>query len=143
MRYLIDEGLPPDFSPELNRVFYPEFIPPPVLHIRDLGLLGVPDTNWMQVLIQHMMTYDEQWCVITRDRLRENRAIMFNSPLIFAILADEGWARARKSDLWQRLCKYWTVFQLRAASALAAPITLSNVFRVSYRYGRVSDYQPP
>ena len=50
MRYLLDEGLPPDFASQLNRLFYPEFNPPPVIHSRDLGYLGLPDPSFSGVL---------------------------------------------------------------------------------------------
>lgn len=50
MRYLLDEGWPPDFASGLNDLFYPDFNPFPVVHSRDMGFLGVPDTVWMSYL---------------------------------------------------------------------------------------------
>ena len=138
MRYLLDEGLPPDFASQLNRLFYPEFDPPPVVHSRDLRFLGIPDPVWIGYLAQRIDAYDEQWTIITRDRMRQHAADLLNSPLVFALLSGDGWARARKPDLWQRLSRYWPLLQLRAALSLTTPAT-PNVFRLSY-YGRLSDY---
>lgn len=139
MRYLLDEGWPPDFASGLNRLFYPEFSPFPVLHLRDIGFLGVPDTVWINYLAQQSEADDERWTVVTRDRMRQHADDVFNSPLVFTIMADDGWARARKTDLWERLSRYWPLLQLRAAAALPA---FSNVFRLSYN-GQVSNYHRP
>ena len=141
MRYLIDEGLPPDFAPRLNRLFYPEFNPSPTIHSRDMGFLGIPDPVWMRYLAQQAEADNEQWTVITRDRMRQHVADMLNSPLVFVLLTGDGWARAHKPDLWQRLSLYWPLLQRRAALSSTSTI-YPNVFRLSY-YGRLSDYRQP
>ena len=102
-----------------------------------MGFLGIPDPVWMEYLAQQADSDNEQWTIVTRDRMRQHAADMLNSPLAFALLSDDGWARSPKRDLWYRLSRYWPLLQLRAALSLTTAES-PNVFRLSY-YGRLPD----
>ena len=132
MRYMLDEGWPPEFAPLLNQQFYPGRQHPIVHHIGDLISLRVDDSDWMTELEQRISTHGETWTVITRDKLRIHRSAMSNSALKFAILVDLRWSTARKPELWQALSRYWLLLEHHAVSA---PV---NVFRLSYS-GEISN----
>ena len=126
MLYLLDEGLPPDFAEQLNQLFYPQQYYPVVQHIRDLFALGTDDTDWMAELERRIEIYNEEWTVVTRDRMKIHGRAMSASPIKFAILVDLRWSNARKPELWQTLCQHWPLLQNHAESSP------SNVFRLSY-----------
>ena len=136
MRYLLDEGWPPDFASLLNEEFYPNSDRPVVHHVRQLAFVSAPDGVWITALEARTRTEGEIWTVITRDRMRQHRRIMFDSPLKFAVLADDLWARARKPELWQQLITLWPSIHDHAT------LPNSKVFRVAYD-GRISEYRPP
>ena len=132
MLYLLDEGWPPDFARLLNQQFCPEHSSPVVQHIRDLISLGVDDSDWMTQLEQRVQIHNEQWTVITRDKMKIHRVAMSASPIKFAILVDLRWANARKPELWRTICQYWPRLQQHAETSSA------NVFRLSDS-GEISD----
>ncbi len=136
MLYLLDEGWPPFFARLLNQQFYPEHDNPVVLSTRELALLGVKDGDWMPILEQRVQDDNEQWTIVTRDKMRPHHREMFASPLKFAILADDWWSTASRLELWDALSRYWSILQAYAESSSA------NVFRLS-RYGKISDFQEP
>ena len=131
MQYLLDEGWPPFFARLLNQQFYPEHDDPVVLSTRDLALLGVQDTHWMPLMEQRVEDNNEQWTIVTRDKMRPHRDEMAISPLKFAILADDWWSAASRVELWDALSRHWSTLQTHAESSSA------NVFRIS-RYGSIS-----
>ena len=136
MLYLLDEGWPPDFASRLNAEFYSAAASPVVHHARRLGFASAPDRAWINALESRTRALGENWTVITRDQMRQHRRIMFDSPLRFAVLGDDLWARARKPDLWLQLTTHWPRLHAYAISSSA------NVFRVAYD-GRIYEYLPP
>lgn len=134
MQYLLDEGWPPDFASRLNEEFYPDSHRSIVYHVRQLAFVSTPNGVWITALEARTRTEGEIWTVITRDRMRQHRRIMFGSPLKFAILTGDLWARARKPDLWQQLTKVWPRIHAHAT------LPDAKVFSVAYD-GRITEYR--
>ena len=116
MLYLLDEGWPYSFVRRLYQQFYLGYSTNTVQHVRDLEFDGKKDPVWMPLLEQRSQDNNEQWVIVTRDKMRQHRKEMRVSPLIFAILVDGGWADKSGLQLWRALYRNWPVLQVHAAS---------------------------
>ena len=147
MLYLVDEGWPYSFTRLLYQQFYLGYSTNIIQHVRDLEFDGKKDPVWMPLLEQRSQEHNEQWVVVTRDKMRLHRREMFNGPLIFAVLVDGGWANAPRPQLWQALYRNWPFLQVHTASfcerwpclEVNASTTSASVFSLQPN-GEISDY---
>ena len=148
MRYLLDEGWPPMFARRLYQQFYLGHSTDTVQHVSHLNFDGVDEGVWLPTLEQRAQEHNEQWVLVTRDKMKPHRREMFASPLIFAILVDKKWSNARSLELWQTLYRNWPLLQTHTAlfctgwpclQSHAIP-PAANVFNLSHD-GKISDYQ--
>ena len=137
MRYVLDEGWPYDFARLLNTRHYPGANPLPVHTARDLGFYGRPDPKWVEELGRLARSERQQWTVVTRDRMRQHRPLIFATPLTYAILNHKTWGNASLDMLQDALLRHWPSLARQAAR------TRTGVFTIAFHTGKPKDYQPP
>ncbi len=137
MPYVLDEGWPYDFAKLLNDAHHGGIDPPAVHTARDLGFYGRPDPEWLKELEQLAYSQGQQWTVVTRDRMRQHRRMLFTSPLTYAILNYKTWGNAGLAALQAALLQHWRRLTRQASR------TKTGVFTIAFDTGKPRDYQPP
>ena len=102
MNYLIDENLPPALSRGILPLHQRDYPNERVVSAREMGYTGVPDEIW----INDLAGKDEEWTVVTVDRLRKQRDILKDSGLTWFILA-RGWSSLGYWNQAWKLVKAW------------------------------------
>ena len=102
MNYLIDENLPPSLSRAIAQLHQRDYPNERVASAREMGFAGVPDETW----INDLAGRNEEWAVVTVDRLRKQRDILKDSRLTWFILA-RGWSSLGYWNQAWKLVKVW------------------------------------
>ena len=100
---------------------------------------GKADRDWISFIKEESIRNKEQWTIVTRDDMRENRQIIFANtpPLKFALLSSKAWNNATSAELEEALVRYWRRLTRYAGR------TKTRVFTIDFTTGKATSLSPP
>ena len=100
---------------------------------------GKADRDWISFIKEESIRNKEQWTIVTRDDMRENRQIIFANapPLKFALLSSKAWNNATRAELEEALVRYWRRLTRYAGR------TKTRVFTIDFTTGKAKSLSPP
>lgn len=134
MIFFLDENLAPKYANLLTRSFGAD-----VKSALTEDTTGKADKDWISFIKEKSIQSNEQWIIITRDSMHENKQILFANtpPLKFVLLSSSSWTNATGAALEEALLRHWTKIVIHAE------LTETGVFTIDFRTGKATDRLPP